>query len=913
MFAEFFSPYLDEFDLKLKKIDKFETSEINFNSVYEYLYTTLVNTSIRVLITELDKCREENLLDGQTSNERFKSFEKRISNNKIKSKLYEQYSVIDNILSSKVKKSYFYIKEILSNFNKDKENLKKVFGLENYNISNIELGKGDTHNGGKTVAIISIGNKKIVYKPHDLSPDIVFSNIINWINGKEKLNCRLRTVKLINMGTYGWQEFIAYEECHDLEEVKNYYYRCGSYLALFTVLGTTDIHFENVIVNKDNPYFVDLETLIDINNPSDINSVINTGFIPNKTSNNLFDVDVSGLCGKMEVSSKLKSLAVVNPKTDKMHLDFKPAKLGASCNIVKLNSRSMCIEDYVNTFLDGFNNLYDLLVSERKSFRELIHSILFEKQVYRQVLRHTQVYAKYIEASLHPSYLVNSSKQQELFKRLELNCKNKKVRDRVKNEAEVLLQGDIPYFYSFVNSKNLYANGKLICKDYFDRTIIEKLDTSIDNISTQNKKFQMDIIRKSLFTVFSDPLNNTKLHKLRLFDIKENNHENMVIEILDSIQETFLEDSNDQGIACLINRIIDNKVSLSSINFNLYEGGGLIWTFACAGKYLNRDAYRTAYEKLLNSALIIEDHIKLKEGERQRVSAFFGTGSLLYLYYNLAILYDDNNYYFKVKAILNDLLNCGDKYLEFSDNYLDYDYVCGISSILVLIGKVYIKTKREELKEVIENLTRKYSVYLIDYINRTGENINQIGLAHGLSGYAYALIMTYSVIKDKKALELAKKILKKENNLYIAKPETVTSKTSWCNSETGMLLVRNELFKIEKSDQLLKEILEYFDKVVNDGFYNINNMCLCHGVYGNIDVATEVISSIGDKLNISSKEIYDFESRLLNNKNDIQLGLQKNFILDTFMCGSSGIAFEKLRMLNPEIPSVMSLNVFDES
>ncbi|MCB2357161.1 type 2 lanthipeptide synthetase LanM [Clostridium estertheticum] len=908
MFPEFFSLYLNEFDSRLSVLSNEGSGIISFNGIYGYLYTNLLNYSIRTLIKELHDYKNKNLLTGETPRERFVSFEKIIENEHFMTHFYEKYPVLKLLLEQKIRETVLYVNEIIINFKNDKIELERKFKVKFKKIIDIHLGKGDTHNGGKSVAIIEFDSGKIVYKPHSLSPDIVFKNIIDWVNSKDVLKCNLNSLKVIDYDNYGWQEFISYGECKSYIEVENYYYRAGCFLAIFYTLGTNDIHFENIIVNGEHPYFIDLETLVGISNPGQIDSVLTSGFIPNRSSNNLFDMDLSGLCGKMQISSKLKTMAIANPKTDEMIVETQPARIYSNNNIVRLNSEIVKVEEYTSNFIKGFQDAIELIIDNKNSYIRLIEKEFNEFQKFRQVIRHTQVYAKFLIAASHPDYLKNEDKHVELFQRLYNGCKDDLKHKRISNEISTLLKWDIPYYYCYYDSKDLLSDNILIHKDYFQSTIKKSLYTRIEKINSNVKNFQIDIIKKSLFTVYEDKFMNKEFNRVKFCSNNSDLNKEIIMKIANSISSNALDLKETDKIAFLINTTENNQVLLANINFNLYEGGGIIWLFACLGKLFDNNNYENISMKLLESSVLTYEYYDMKQTNLRRLTAFSGIGSLMYLYYNMSVLYDNEDYYLKFTNIANKILEYNCDYLKTSNKSLDYDFVCGISGILVLAAKIYLNEKNYLMEKIIDI----YSDYLLKYINNN--NLNKIGLAHGLSGYSLALIMIYRVKKDRVYLDLATKLINKENLIYSSNGKTDEFTTSWCNGETGMALVRNEMLKIEHNSKMLNDTLKYLQIIITNGFYNMNSMCLCHGIYGNIEIVNQIINNIDETHKIiTNDEVKKFETSLINNLSDIQLGLKNNFMLDTFMLGSSGIAYAKLRYLYPQIPSILSLDIIERN
>lgn len=903
MFTEFFSSYLDKFDSKIMSISN--GKNIKFNGVYKYIYTCLIRYSVRAFIRELHNYKNNNLLDGKTSKERYESFEKIAGSSEFKRDFFQKYPVLKSYFECKINQIVLYVYEIVSNFEKDKNELEKIFKVKFEEILDIYLGEGDTHNDGKSVAIVKFNCGKIVYKPHDLSPDIIFDNIVTWFNSKDILKCKLNSLKVLSCNNHGWQEFIHYDECKNYNEVQNYYYRAGCFLAIFYALGTSDIHYENVIVNKEFPYFIDLETLFSINNSDQIDTVLSTSFIPNRMLNGLMDLDLSGLCGNNQVSSKLTTISIVNPKTDEMKVDTKPAKIYSNNNLVKLNCEIVKVEEYVSCVIDGFQEAIELILNNKNSLLNCIEMQVNTFQKFRQVIRFTHVYAKFLIAASHPDYLQDENKHIELFQRLYNGCNNELDHMRITNEINTLLKWDVPFYNCYYNSKDLFSDNTLICKDFFNSTIRETLHKRIERIDDKIIRFQIDVIKKSLFIAYDDQFMKNKFNKVNLCSKSKVLNKDITMEIAESIASNILEPENSKEVAFLIHTIQNNKLKLSPINFHLYEGGGMIWLFACLGKIYNNDYYKSISTKLLETAVSTDEYYKIKKvNSPERISAFSGIGSLMYLYYNLYRLYKDENYYSKYVSTAKKIIEFSS--LSVKDDSINYDLLCGISGLLIVAIKIYLSENDNFMKEIID----KYSDCLLTYINNN--DINKVGLAHGLSGYSLALIMLYRMKNDNKYLDLANILINKENMIYSNNTNANNIKTSWCNGETGMLLVRNELFKINQNSKTLDDIFKYLQIVITNGFYNISSMCLCHGIYGNIEVVNKVIKDVDNTHKIINfDKVKSFEKRLINNLDDIQLGLKANFRIDTFMIGSSGIAYAKLRYLYPELPSFLCLDIFD--
>src|SRR5699024_4383037 len=77
------------------------------------------------------------------------------------------------------------------------------------------------------------------------------------------------------------------------------------------------------------------------------------------------------------------------------------------------------IDKYLNNILIGFEACYKVIEKSKLRLIKLVNKLVSDNPLLiRQVLRPTMVYAKFLEASTHPDYLVNMQVQKSLFNKL---------------------------------------------------------------------------------------------------------------------------------------------------------------------------------------------------------------------------------------------------------------------------------------------------------------------------------------------------------------------------------------------------------------------------------------------------------------------------------------------------------------
>lgn len=874
MFCGYIFNLLDEYDeLKIYS---------SIDGIYEYIYKRLFMLSIRSLIYEMHIFKREGKLFGKTSEERFISFEKITETERFKKYFEKKYPVLICKMRESIVNIYNYVCEIYGNFEKDKELLEENIYHNIREIKNIVIGEGDTHNNGKSVAIVYTNESKLIYKPHSLSCDYSFEKLLNWIN-KQGIKCDLQSLKYINGENYGWQEYIEYEGNLTNQEAEEYYYKCGVFLGLFYILGTTDIHFENIIVHKNNPYFVDLETLVSIPKYIDYSSILETDFIPGLYNNVVYDFDYSGLCGQGNVSSKIKTISIINPKTDDMRIEYVESHIRENKNIVWVDGEKVKIEDYSQEILDGFKEIWDLIFLKKSEFISLIDEVFSDDTLYyRQVLRATQVYSKFLAAASHPDYLDKEENQKMLFQRLLSNVSDTKMLKRIQDEISQLCGGDVPYFMVKYNNSDLYSPNGVVYRHYYDYTVRDCIIKRIVDPIPNNKIVQTDTIRKSLFTAYNTQFveeeSNEKINKT-----------NFIEKTATEICNRIVDDST--GTIMLINSLIGDRFYLTGMNLDIYEGGGIIWFLACYGKLENiSNIYKL-------SSNLFDTTEKYLNNQSQRecihLSAFSGSGSILYLSYNLFLLTNENKYYECFKKHSNELIQLTSNLeIDFND-VVQFDYICGISGLLIVLCRIYEKECDELLKDYIFKLKEK----LLGWLEKT--SLRETGIAHGISGIVYALIVLDKTFYELNYKEISISLLRRELDIYTAKEQF---NLEWCYGISGLIFVRTLAYLLWNDISIQIQLSELFILFKETNITKQNN-CLCHGIRGIKESMLIVQKLLGNK--------YTEVDRVLNNLEEYDFWGLNHHSIENFMMGTSGVAYSYLKSKYDKLPSIMALEVFN--
>lgn len=892
IYVDFFKKYQDKFSNYFEEKD-FNGFDFQFPSAYNHIYNELLKTSLYALTYELNEYRINNKLVGNDSSERFKYFEKIVTTKEFDIYFSNKYPVLMELMDTKINSMISFFDEILNNFINEKKEIEQVIGIRIDKITDIVLGQGDTHNNGKTVAVLHFHGQKLIYKPHSLDTDRVLSNLLEITNKYTAL--RLEHLKFISYSDHGWQEFKDYEEAQTNSSIKNLYIRLGNFLGLFFIMNTSDMHYENLIINRDMPYFIDTETLMvpsrfEKSNQNDVvslnnfeDSIMLSALLPFKTRKSIMDMDLSGIFGEKIVSKKFKTMNVVDYGLDTMHIEKKLLDLVDS----KQNkNRNINVFDYRDDLINGFTEILNIIINNKHVFLDFFEKSVPNDLKLRQILRPTMVYGKFLEAALNPVYLLNNEARNSLF---DILLKGNESSLRVRDEISCLKQGDVPYYMSAYSNCNLYdGENHIIDQDFFVTSSKECILSKISNLTKTNLDFQVELIKLSYTSKLEKLFVNDKLTVKK----RENRYKNssLVFDIIQNIEKKKFYNQPFKSYDYAMLHLIPNESYIGGLNISLYEGIGMLLTLMYHRRLNNENM--DDLESMINT---LELNYKL-DTDTLSYSVFDGKGSLVYLFYNAYKLSGKRDFYEKSLVILSEIVDDLKK-----TNELDFMY--GLSGILVLLNNMNEDENSIVLKQYIHDI----GYLILNLLDKN--NLETIGYAHGLTGIAYAILLTYKTIDDQKFYNYAVKLIKKENLLMLNEKINV----GWCRGYSGILLARSQMKPLMRlADIKWLDINKLTQKFIEE-FYDVKSFCLCHGLFGNIMIASKLIKDrcLKEEFQEKLKSIVSEAYFYIDNIENIPLGLNNNYQIDGLMLGTSGIAYALMYIEN-NIPLIFNLEVYKE-
>ncbi len=858
--------------------------------LYTNIKETFYSTSIETVIHSFNHEKELGRINASTHDSRINQFKTLFTDNNHFDSLAYQYPVWHDLQNKKISDYINYLAEIINNYYSEKDKLsdffKKDFGL----IKNIITAQGDMHSG-RTVAKIEFNNGSLIYKPRSAKVDKFYQDILNIIKNSIDKNIANYTVNCISFEKHSWHEVINYADCNNMDEIHSYYQRIGGLLALFYILSSIDMHFENLISQGQFPIFIDLETIVKARRGEKkysyqyrtlYDSVLSTSILPNKPDNRLFDVNYSAIFTSKNKSKEFKQY-IIEADEDKdwifNRVEFSLDSTKNTPKCINVSDVNPC--DVEQDVIFGFKKSISYIISKKQELLKYINSLPNNAFQIRQLLRPTSVYSRFISESLHPLNTQSYDRFNSIFEIL-INKFNKSTHGyiRVIKEVDDLKKSNIPMFSCHLDMKDLISENEIICKDYYIETPRETMLNKIASINDVNLNDQVELIKMSFLQLYgpSDRVVGNNIKPKGYFNEKEIN--NILYEYTEDIKKKiFTLPENMSAISMPI--IYGDSFNIVSMNSDLYNYGGLILYLAMYGKIYDSSVEPIAKELFnLFSEGINKSNSKSNTSD---ISVFTGDASLMYISANFSRIYNEPYY---LDIFKNTVSNIIPRLLEM-ETEISPDFLFGHSGLIYLMCKLSKSNnfKKYFTKRSIETISSFYC----DSINSLEKY--EYGFAHGIHGCIPALASLYSITKNPDCIKLLKRII----NSNLRNP---TESKGWCRGNSG------ELLSYYLADKEIGDIINIphssnYNSLFD--FLSMDNMCLCHGKYGVIDILLTLYGSPDKQL----------LSKWFNNLSKIQFYKSSSYLHPSFMIGTSGVAYTLMRLLNPGLPSILSLDIYN--
>lgn len=826
---------------------------------------------IRTLIVKMNEYKQSKKLKGSNSKEEYNFFCNEIVGERwfIKELLLE-YPVLYHCIKEKVHNMVLFYREVIEHFIKDKHDIEQYLCNDKKveKIKKIHGNFSDVHNRGKQVLRIELDNEiDLFYKPRSMNNENMYTNMLQWIS--ERIDIQQMSYPFLSCGNHSWTTIVEYQECEDDNQLKNYYLRMGVQLFLVYLLGTKDLHYENIIAAGEYPVLIDLETLVNICYNTDresvndeilyqlAQSVLYTGLLPYRAWNNgEIGIDYSAIAGGQSGKYPFKIPVIVNPKTSDMAVRYEYPQISNKKNLATIKGDFQNPNKYKEEIIRGFSEAYREVMKHREEFSVFFEEISCLKS--RFLVRDTQYYSMLLSSSYHPSLLMNSI-EREIF--LNVLYKSNKDERIVNREISSLLRSDIPYFFHKLDGTALYDIDGLVCENYFEENSLQILNNKLFGLCKSDLEKQCEYIEISLGLSVGNEENY--INRIYPFD-KFQKENNRIVE---------LEKMKDELIERLLNQVVWNRehseVNWSVLQFTssdtnswrifpmgyyLYEGlAGMLLLFHILSQS-TEDARVARIRQTIQKMLFRytdRANISVDNLQTNKTGIYEGESSIVYVYLLLYKLSGDRIYLEYAKKHIQIV----EKLINFDKQY---DLISGNTGAVLMFIKMFEITGNSKYISLAENALKIIDINAIKMRKGIGwcsesNPIPMAGMAHGNAGIIMAILSLYRITRREKYKALAIQALEYENSLYdheinnwsdmryVKQKEDTIGSIAWCHGAAGILLSRIAVSDIEDKDiktLIEKDIYRAYEKLQE--YYMRDSWCLCHGNCGNKWIIEEI-------------------------------------------------------------------------
>ena len=343
-------------------------------------------------------------------------------------------------------------------------------------IEDMTLSAGDTHHHGRSVAVLQTDAGRLVYKPHDLRGDAHVYAI-----ARRFFPEFAGIPKCAAFGdSFGVCEFIEKQRSEGEEAARTFWYHTGGLTAFIKILGSTDMHIENLSCKGGKPYILDLETII-----SPI--LKNEDYLIQQPELNVFKGRSPYLSCIMPNSPQGKEFSVL-------------MNTGEEACAPVVNGEKVSVTAYLEDFLKGYDTVYQRAAEQREELAEMIREIPDTVPV-RILMRNTQAYADYMKKLYHHTALSSEAAWENavnLLSQIFAFHVRPGFESTVDAEIRQMKRGDVPYVYTAAGINALFSDGEKLQDDVFALTAKEHALDNLFAMDEKDEQFDLRLLERAV-------------------------------------------------------------------------------------------------------------------------------------------------------------------------------------------------------------------------------------------------------------------------------------------------------------------------------------------------------------------------------------------------------------------------------
>lgn len=793
-----------------------------------------------------------------------------------------------------------------------------IFGGSKVRFKALSLGTGDPHAGCQTVARVAADvdgrDGEFFYKPRSLEPERATQTMLCRLGAATGVAFPHRSL-IVGEG-YGYEELLpsGRNRVRTTEEAERIYEELGGYLALFYVLGGTDLHFENIVVADGHAHLCDCEMVLEVRPAGEklgaetlLDSVFRTGLLEWPRTDPSISLKLSGYAGGESFSVPYR-LPRVNELRESFGLAVKHLSGVAfqtdGANRVYLGDRLLPPEEFKSSIIRGFECVYRWFEDNKEQASRQVHE-LFGPIPIRYVNWATRIYSHLLTNLRHPKSLMDPVEADAIIRQLSRFRRRWDKPGLLANrEIASLWQLDIPLFLVSATQLTL-ATDSQGAEVHLATSPIEDAVDRIGRLSAANREQQVRYIVASL------PGDD---HHSEEFAQSSVDYAGRVGRALCSAQT---EPGSGTWRAYELTDVGPARVDVGT---DLYGGSAGIALFFA---YLNslvpdptfQDASRRALEHCLGNY------------NPYRIGAFNGMGGLVYVLTHLSRLGED-------ASLVEMATNLAERINYLLPEDREFDVLGGCAGLIpVMLG----------LEQVVPGGPGlKIALRCGDHLLRHGEDRfgglswplrnpeeglgNLTGYSHGSGGIGWSLLLLGKFTGKQEYTEAGRSAFAHENSYFDdAEQDWYDLRTSiaprtggkrsfanaWCNGSTGIGLSRLSGWALlgKTDDQMLKEAYQAVAASLRS-LGTLGNDTLCHGKAGSAELFLRVGMVRGEpafqvEANTQAQALW----RAFERDGTLVAGSLNERIPPGLMMGLAGFGMHFLRLGHPErVPSPLLLD-----
>jgi len=853
-----------------------------------------------------------------------------------------EYPMFGRLVVTQICQWQDLIEEFSQRVSNDRDVIQERFGNDESLglVSCLEPLADESHGDGRSVLRVSFeSGTSVVYKPRSVEAGAMFYDVVEQINKHLSLP-NLEYPNYIIRDGYGWMEWVRPNTCEKEGAGSRYYSRVGSLICIAYLLDFTDCHVENLRASGEYPVLVDAETVLQpymdtgrrpiptTNGALIDESVLRTLLLPYTidATPEVHDESQEGILEAMagigltseEVKLKEIKFPVIRAvNTDVMSIETESRQLSREKNVPQTNDSDLSPDDYLAEIVSGFKETYNTVLSLRDTGElnnefNLPNSFtgINSRFIYRPTVEYAQILMSLCSRDcMRDGARFGIELEQLAIPFLDGQVDEPQPWGLLEAEREALTRFDTPRFTTRTDGREIQFESERL-SEYVDVSGLQRAEDRIQSASDHDLQRQVEYIR-GCFGVSPDPsYSPDKASPVSCKTICDGKLINEAKSLFNQIQNARYESS--EGTYYWNSVAPQNeteRLTLQPARGSMYHGRPGIALLAAALYQLTDDPeYRQFAMKTLRpirEAINTAQKTETLEPNISNHGALTGIGSVVYSLQAIGRLL--NSYQLIEEAVTV----AGLVTEEFIEKDEMYDVVGGVAGTILGLLSVYEFQEGSGLLTAAADCGDYLLKNRIRAKNGTrvwktlGNNSPQVGFAHGQSGIGYALIRLWEETGKKPYRDGALEALEFESANYsddcgnwpdMRTPSHPTYPDQWCYGRSGIGIARIGMAKYTDDSTVtsgLERAVENATTVVGPHDH------LCCGNAGRAEFL--ILADQGKEMDQARQIIGGMMSRKEETGAYRTPAGTKHIPKPSLFLGVSGIAYEMLRVINPEV------------